>query len=132
MDLENRTPFSALEYDVVDPRGEESHVVVARGSYELRAAPEAGESDGARITHVAAITDGELVFSDVVHGEINRSSVKYESDLAQSKPRCDVIVIGSAHAPAGEAVARVDVRVRIRRLAAIPGLAEAGTLLDHR
>ncbi|KYF65220.1 DUF2169 family type VI secretion system accessory protein [Sorangium cellulosum] len=132
MELENRTPFPALEYDVVDARGDESHVVVARGSYALRAAPEAGESDGARITHVAALTEGELVVSDVAHGEINRSSVKYESDLAQSKPRCDVIVIGSAHAPAGEAVARVDVRVRVRRLVAIPNLAGACTLLDHR
>ncbi|KYF90734.1 hypothetical protein BE20_16735 [Sorangium cellulosum] len=132
MELENRTPFPVLEYDIVDARGDESHVVVARGSYELRAAPGAGESDGARITHVAAIADGELVVSDVYHGEINRSSVKVESDLAQSKPRCDVIVIGAAHAPAGEAAARVDVRVRIRRLAAIPDLAEAGTLLDHR
>ncbi|WP_437685169.1 DUF2169 family type VI secretion system accessory protein [Sorangium sp. So ce176] len=132
MELENRTPFPALEYDVVDARGDESHVVVARGSYALRAAPEAGESDGARITHVAALTEGELVVSDVAHGEMNRSSVKYESDLAQSKPRCDVIVIGSAHAPAGEAVARVDVRVRVRRLAAIPNLAGACTLLDHR
>jgi hypothetical protein len=133
MDFENHTPFAALAYDIVDREGEEFHVVVARGTYDLRPAPPSGEGEGPPVTHLAILSGDatDLVLSDVYYGELNRSSVKYESDLAQRKPKCDVIVSGSAHSPSGEAVTRVDVRIRIRRLASIPNLAEAGTLLDH-
>lgn len=139
MDFENHTPFSALVYDIVDPHGEELHVIAARGTYELRGAPavvtgDTAEGEGGQATHAAALAEEqqELSFTDEYHGELNRSSVRYESDLAQHKPRCDVIVIGAAHSPSGAPARRVEVGIRIRRLTAIPNLAEAGTLLDHR
>jgi len=138
MHLENKTPFSALSYAILDPRGEEWHVVVARGTYHLRApakgeSPETPEGTGGPITHVVpfALTQAEIVVSDAYYGVVNASSVKHESDLAPRKPRCDVVVIGAAHSPTGEPVPRVDVRVRIRRLEPIENLANAGTLLDH-
>jgi hypothetical protein len=62
---------------------------------------------------------------------MNRSSVEVESDLAQRKPRCDVIVLASAHSPTGEPVDRVDVGVRIEREVALPRLSLArGVKLD--
>lgn len=137
MDFANTTSFSALSYDI-DVRGKEFHVIVARGTFELSAAPtlEAPERDAAtpRITHVAEIAAEQagLVVSDAYYGEMNRSSVKLESDLAQQKPRCDVIVIGSAHSPTGEPQTRIDVGISLRRLAPIANLARAGTLLEHR
>lgn len=129
MDLGNHTPFVALAYDVLDPRGEQSHVVAVRGTYDLRPAVDAG----ADVTHCAELAEeqGDLVVSDAYHGEMNRSSVRVESDLAQHKPRCDVIVLGAAHSPTGAAVARVDVGVRIVREKALQEGIEAGTLLDH-
>ena len=130
MNLTNRTRLAALAYDIVDVRRETFHVVVARGEFDLRAAP----AGAAGVTHVAARSGApvQLVFTDVYHGEPNRSSVKVESDLAQVKPRCDVIVIGAAHSPTGEPVPRVEVGVRVDRLAPLPDGSEAGTLLEHR
>jgi hypothetical protein len=132
MDFENLSPFAALTYEIVDPRGDAYEVVVARGTYALR---DAGGAEAALgLTHVAVPLDQqpELVFSDEYHGELNRSSVAVESDLAQHKPRCDVIVIGSAHSPSGEPSPRVEVGIRVVRDAAPPGVAEVGTLLSHR
>lgn len=130
MNFSNQTQLAALAYDILDPQGQTFHVLVARGAYDLRASPGAG----AGATHVAAraAEPAALVFSDAYHGEINRSSVKFESDLAQTKPRCDVIVIGAAHSPSGEPEPRVEVGLRVHRPEALPGRGEAGTLLEHR
>jgi hypothetical protein len=132
MEFENLTVFPALAYDIVDPQGEEHQVVVARGTYELRTAPD--QVTAQEFTHIATLMaeQPELIFSDVCHGEINRSSVKYESDLAQHKPRCDVIVIGSAHSPSAAPVPRIEVGIYIEREAVLPGIAEVGMLLVHR
>src|SRR5438045_3806455 len=46
MDLQNHTPFSTLAYDVLDVQGQEHHVLVARGTYDLVAAPAAAEGAG--------------------------------------------------------------------------------------
>lgn len=130
MNFSNQTQLAALAYDILDPRGQTFHVLVARGAYDLRASPGAG----AGVTHVAAraAEPAALVFSDAYHGEINRSSVKFESDLAQTKPKCDVIIIGAAHSPSGEPEPRVEVGLRVHRAEALPDRGEAGTLLEHR
>jgi hypothetical protein len=73
-----------------------------------------------------------LVVSDAYFGEMNRSSVRVESDLAMRKPRCDVLVIGSAHSPTGEPVQRIEVSVLVERTEELPDLLEAGTLLSNR
>lgn len=137
MDLENLTPYAALNYIVVDSSGQELHVIAARGTYRLRAAPPSPPGDGGAppVTHVATlVAGGALSFTDAYHGEMNRSSVKWESDLAPMKPRCDVVVIGAAHSPTGEPARRVDVTLRIERLREIPApvSAEPGVLLEHR
>src|SRR5262249_15593717 len=114
MQFDNLTPFSALVYDV-DLDDGEWHVIVARGAYTLGAAPGSEEEPEVRITPLAAPSPEEegLTVTDEYFGEMNRSSVKHESDLAPAKPKCDVIVIGSAHSPTGEPVASVEVGVRI-------------------
>jgi hypothetical protein len=134
MDLRNLTPFPALGYDVLDVRGEEHHVVVARGTYDLVAAPRAADGACPALTHGArpAREQASVAVKDEYFGEVNQSSVKQESDLAPGKPRCDVIVVGSAHSPTGAPVGRVEVGVHVRRLAAIPPFAEAGERLDRR
>ena len=54
-----------------------------------------------------------LAVEDEYFGEMNKSSVKQESDLVQYKPKCDVIVIGSAHAPGGKAASRFETGIKI-------------------
>ncbi len=136
MNFENRTRFAALTYEAVDASGEEIPLIVARGTFELRL-PAIGRETAAPdevVTLVAEEADEQagMVVADEPFGELNRSSVKQESDLAPAKPRCDVIVIGSAHSPAGEPAPRIPIGLRIRRTAAIEKFAEAGTCLDHK
>ena len=46
---------------------------------------------------------------------MNQSSVRQESDLCHFKPRCDVLVNATAHAPRGKATRRFPVRLIVRR-----------------
>jgi hypothetical protein len=126
MRLDNQTDFPALTFSIVDPRDAAHHVIVARGTYNL--VPEE-HGRGHRLVPTDEPTG--IAVQDTYFGEMNRSSVKTESDLAQAKPRCDVIVIGSAYSPTGEPAARVEVAIQVRRERAL-GPARAGTLLDRR
>src|SRR5689334_18716213 len=110
MDFSSFTPFPAMTHDFIDSRGDEFHVMVARGTYDL--APSSAGTQGTHVPQLAA-EQQPLVFSDRYFGEINRSSVRYESDIVQWKPRCDVIVVGSALSPTGKPVTHIDVGVRI-------------------
>lgn len=136
MDFANKTPFAALAFDVVDPNDEESPLVVARATFDLRPPPPGRvTADPDEVETLVAAEPAEqpkLVLTDEYFGETNRSSVRQESDLAPGKPRCDVIVIGSAWSPTGAPVKEIEVAVRVRRTADLPPLAEAGTRLDHR
>lgn len=134
MDFDNLSPFPALAYSIEDSRGAELDVVVARGTFVLHTLSSSERGDDPPRTHglLALDVQPELVVSDVYFGEVNRSSVRCESDLAQQKPKCDVIVIASAHSPTGQPVKRVDVAVRIERPVALPEIAEVGTLLENR
>jgi hypothetical protein len=105
MKLVNRTPFPALAYSMVDTHDQAFDVIVMRATLTLR-------------------PDGQLVFadeqlplctSDTYHGEINKSSVAQESDLSPFKPKCDVNVIASAHAPGGKPSRRFMAGIRISR-----------------
>ena len=131
MDFDNVSPFPALAYSIEDARGAELDVIVARSTFVLHTLAPAQRDGREPHTHglLALDVQPELVVSDTYFGEVNESSVRCESDLAQQKPRCDVIVIGSAHSPTGEPVKRVDVAVKIERPAPLPGVAEEGLLL---
>jgi hypothetical protein len=99
----NYTPFPALAYQALDQHEQRFHVVALRTTSEIRA-------DGAlQFTQAQA----PLAVTDEVHGELNKSSVRQESDLSPFKPRCDVIVIGKAYAPAGRPARRFTVGIRI-------------------
>ncbi len=137
MNFENRTPFLTLLYDVIDESDQECHVLVVRGTFSLiQASPSANKKSDAtppvNFIVEAAAQQAPIAVIDVYHGELNRSSVKHESDLAPGKPKCDVIIVGSAHSPTGGPVTRVEVGVRIQRTVAIPPFADVGIRLDHR
>jgi hypothetical protein len=64
------------------------------------------------LTHFAQLLEGEgddetagaatLTMTDEYYGEPGKSSIKYESDLAPYKPRCDVVLKGHSYAPKGK------------------------------
>jgi len=54
-----------------------------------------------------------LCTGDTYYGDEGSSSVFEESDLAPFKPRCDVIVVGRAHAPQGQPAALWQAGIRL-------------------
>jgi hypothetical protein len=110
MELRNLTPFGALCFRALDPRGREHRVVVMRVCYELRPRPQQPGWFDARVLDEEA---PGLELADRYAGAEGSTSLVCESDLVPYKPRCDVLVGGSAHAPEGRAAARWSARVRL-------------------
>jgi hypothetical protein len=90
--VENRTPFAADRCWVRDRNGAEVWLVAVKCTFDIM-------PDGS--TEVSEDQPAVLRASEH-NGEPGRSSVKYEADLVLTKTTTDVIVVGHAHAPAGD------------------------------
>ena len=55
-----------------------------------------------------------LVYVDEHYGDPEKSAIRYESEFAPIKPATDVLVVGKAVAPRGEATARLAVRLEVQ------------------
>lgn len=107
MQFRNLTPFSALSYAALDPKDQEHRVIAMKVGYRLIRSGEAWRP---------VIMDTEplaLCVADEFFGEPGESSTRQESDLAPCKPRCDVLVNGTAHAPGGQAARHWRIGVRV-------------------
>lgn len=104
MELINATRMVAAYTMGVEPSGRESLVVVVKGTFRL---PKDGEDVRLHEKQVP------LVMADTFTGEPGFSAPQYEVDFAPKKPRCDVILLGSAHAPDGRPCTRVSVAMRV-------------------
>src|ERR1700679_737506 len=103
MQLLNATRMQAGYTMGMNPDGRESLVVAVKGTFNL---PQNGEEPQLAATQVP------LVDSDVFTGEPGFSAPLYESDYAAVKPRCDVLLNGSAYAPGGRPAKRVTVSLQ--------------------
>lgn len=102
MDVLNFTPMPAFAAVFPGRDGRDRLLVVVKGTFGWH-------SPGPlRLSR----TQESLWFADVPHGDPAASSTCYENDFASFKPACDVVVNGSAHAPAGERRTEVDVSFR--------------------
>jgi hypothetical protein len=95
MELLNATKMPA-EYTLgTDPQARERLVVVIKGTFvipeNLHQQPQMAEKQA------------PLVMADVFTGEPGASATLCESEFAPFKPRCDVLLNGSAYAPGGRA-----------------------------
>jgi hypothetical protein len=104
VELLNATGMEAAYTLGLDPDGRERVVVVVKGTFEI---PPAGQP--ARLAGEQA----PLVMADEFTGVPGFSAVLNESEFAPFKPRCDVLVNGSAHAPYGRPAERVTVGLRV-------------------
>jgi len=86
----NHTSFPANWCLGVRPDGRELLIVVAKATYRLPQGDEVAELAEEQVP---------LVKADEFTGEPGLSATLYESDFAHHKPMCDVLVVGSAHAP---------------------------------
>lgn len=104
MHLLNATKMQAGYTLGMQPDGRELLVVVVKGTFLI---PRPGQPAE------LAPDQEKLVEADVFTGEPGFSAPLYESDYAPRKPRCDVLLNGSAYAPNGYPTERVRVGIRV-------------------
>ena len=104
MRILNATPFVTGCTLGRDPAGKETAVVVVKGTFKL---PLDGTDPEPAEEQVS------LVMADEFTGEPGFSATRYESDFAAVKPKCDVLLNGSARAPGGRPVTKVTVSLRV-------------------
>ncbi len=90
----------------VEQSGRELLVVVAKGTFRIPP-PDAPDSIALHETQLP------LVMADTFTGAPGLSAPVYEVDFAPRKPRCDILLLGSAYAPRGRPAARVEVGLRV-------------------
>lgn len=111
MHLENATPLAATYLLAVLPSGHRRLVVVVKGTFDFpQKDPEAPATPADR--------QHPLTDADIFSGEPGLSAPLYESDLAVHKPACDLILLGSAHPPAGRPTPTIPVALQITPAAA--------------
>ena len=106
MELLNATRMVAGFNLGVEPSGRELLVVVAKGTFRI---PPPDAPDGI-VLHEAQLP---LVMADTFTGAPGLSAPVYEVDFAPRKPRCDILLLGSAYAPGGRPTSRVEVGLRV-------------------
>ncbi|KQW59760.1 DUF2169 domain-containing protein [Variovorax sp. Root411] len=106
MELLNATRMVAGFNLGVEPSGRELLVVVAKGTFRIPP-PDAPDSIALHETQLP------LVMADTFTGAPGLSAPVYEVDFAPRKPRCDILLLGSAYAPHGRPATRVEVGLRV-------------------
>ncbi|MDQ3059972.1 MAG: DUF2169 domain-containing protein [Pseudomonadota bacterium] len=106
MDLINATGMVAGYTMGLAPSGWESLVVVVKGTFCL---PEAGQA----VQLLGTDSQLPLVTADTFTGKPGFSAPREEVDFAPRKQRCDILLLGSAHAPDHRPATRVPVGLRI-------------------
>ncbi len=99
----NATRHAATAVVLADPDGRDVVVAVAKATFVL------GRSRKLELAELPT----PLVRADEYRDEPGTSSLAAASDFALSKPRADVIVLGSARPPGGRAVTSMEVAVRV-------------------
>jgi len=116
MELINATRMNAGYSIGLEPSGRELLVVVVKGTFRIPEGEPAGQ---------VALNEEQLplVMADTFEGEPGVSAPVYEVDFAPRKPRCDILLNGSAYAPNGRPTTRVEAGIRIgnwsKRLAVV-------------
>lgn len=87
----------------LDPAGHEHMVVVAKATWNI---PAPGQRP-------RPLKPQPLVMADEFYGEPGESALRYGSDFARFKARCDVIFNASAHVAGGKPVKQMDVAVQV-------------------
>ena len=104
MDLLNATNMQAAYTQGLDKHGRESLVVVVKGTFNI-------PLDGSKPRLAEA--QKPLIMADTFTGDPGLSAPIYEADFSPIKPRCDVLLVGSGHAPNGQPVTKLPVGLKV-------------------
>lgn len=105
MELINATRMIVAYIMGMEPSGRELLVVVVKGTFDLPRTPD-------QPLYLAA-EQVPLVMADTFTGEPGFSAPLSEVDFAPRKPRGEVLLVGSAHAPEGRPATRIPVGMRV-------------------
>ncbi len=107
MELINSTRMVAGYNMGLEPSGRELLVVVIKGTFRFPLPAEPSDH--------FALHDKQmpLVMADTFTGEPGYSAPVYEVDFAPRKPRCDILLLGSAYAPEGKPTTRLEAGLRV-------------------
>ena len=103
LSLDNQTSFAARAVPLRDKDGYPVVVFVAKGTYSV-------SPDG---VCKPAKEQKPLIEADEYYGDPQTTSVRYDSDFALFKPATDVVLIGSACAPAETPVRQLEVGLSV-------------------
>lgn len=112
LQLHNASPFAAAMFGLPDQRGVDTLVVVVKATFDLDAPPRLAEQQR------------PISLVDEYHADPTASSLRYPSEVHLEKPGTDVLVLGDACAPRGQAVTELDVAVGVgqrRKLVRVHG-----------
>lgn len=104
MELINGTRMPAAYTMGREPSGRDLLVVAVKGTFRIPAHGEHGRLADEQVP---------LITADAFTGAPGMSAPVYEMDFAPRKRRCDVLLLGNAHAPHGRPALRVPVDVRV-------------------
>ncbi|PRQ03624.1 hypothetical protein ENSA5_13790 [Enhygromyxa salina] len=97
LQLHNTSPFVPTIFALADRRGVDTLIAVVKATFELGA-----------VVEIAA-EQRPITLEDEYFGDPTASSLRYPSAVHLQKPGTDVILIGDACAPRGQAVPELDV-----------------------
>ena len=97
-EIRDQTPFSSAGIIVIDKMGEKHWVVVVKGTFEIALSGE---------TEDCGRADRAKFLNPEYRGMPGESSLLYEQDLLPAKPRTDVYLNATAHAPIGHPATQV-------------------------
>jgi hypothetical protein len=97
----NLTPFVARLVPLPNEQGIDCAYAIVKATYQILPAV------------AVAAEQVPVVMADQPWGEPAASSLRYASDLTLTKPATDVMMVGTAHAPAGRRVTEMDVALRV-------------------
>lgn len=105
MRVENTTFFDAAALPLIGPKGENLLTVMVKGTFSFasgRAQP--------------ADDQIPIAYGDAYEDEALGGGVRYESDIVPFKPRADIVLRATAHAPDGKPAPVVPVGVKVGSL----------------
>src|SRR3954453_20216732 len=101
--ITNETPFAAERCWVRDSQGAEVWLVAVKGTFFVL-------PDG--MCQLAEKQEPVCLVPQF-RGKAGASSLLYDTDLNHTKLGTDVVLHGHAHAPSGQAVTQIDVRLKL-------------------
>ncbi len=106
MEIVNNTSFEVTAIPLPGQQNKPALTVIVKGTFEF----------GIDGTVTEAAEQIPVAFGDEFNDEEKGGSIKFESDVAPFKPKADIVLAGSAHAPGGKMVQALDVSLRVGKV----------------